>query len=53
MTPAMLTTIALAVMEFRDWLLEEEGESLDIAILERTIDLLGLQRQRLTMEGAR
>lgn len=53
MTPEALTALALCVMEFRDWLRDQEGDSLDMAVLSGRSTSSGLQRQRLTMDGAR
>lgn len=53
MTPEMLTGLALMLMEFRDWLAEDVGETIEQQAIDYLIDVVAAQRNRLIMDGAR
>lgn len=53
MTPEQLTGLACLILEFRDWLEAQEGQTLDTAVLGLTIELIVHARKALVQEGAR
>lgn len=53
MTPEQLAGLALLLMDFRDWLAEDVGETIEQQAVDYLIDVVSDQRNRLIMGGAR